>query len=347
MRLSTRLLAGSVFLIGLAAAVGEATPTWLISYIASTGSTFDEYHDTLYVRDTRAGISANVFQQRQIVTLAWSPDGTRITLSGNTGEIFVWDRRDAAVRAIAQLDVPASIMDWSPDGQSILISLFVYHQDGDGDNYDQNLYRLDANGGDPIQLTFLDGAEVYFADWSPDGGFIVFSADFQNDSEIYRIDPGGANLQQLTDTSGNNLSPVISPDGERIAFISGRDKNGELYVMNADGSGQRRLTSTAVSEYNPAWSPDGSRLLMATTDYGAVRSIRVQVMNADGTGLRRLRTRQNYLPRCWLPDGEHILYEIADYQEGAIFSIGADGQDNHRLLRIANRADTLRADCAP
>ena len=60
--------------------------------------------------------------------------------------------------------------------------------------------------------------------------------------DIYRANPDGTNLQNLTRTPGYDAEATIAPDG-LITFTSVRDGDMEIYTMNADGSGVRRLTA--------------------------------------------------------------------------------------------------------
>lgn len=55
------------------------------------------------------------------------------------------------------------------------------------------LWVMDSNGGNPIQLT-QDGG--WAADWSPDGHFIVFTNPA--DGRLWIMDADGSNWRQLT-----------------------------------------------------------------------------------------------------------------------------------------------------
>jgi Tol biopolymer transport system component len=50
-------------------------------------------------------------------------------------------------------------------------------------------------------------------------GVIVFASDRDGDSELYRINPDGSGLTQLTDNAFKDTSPAWSPDCTRIAFV--------------------------------------------------------------------------------------------------------------------------------
>ena len=114
--------------------------------------------------------------------------------------------------------------------------------------------------------------------WSPGWTHLAYQNNGTGDWEIYRVhadcsteDQGPSSaahecdVEQLTDSVGDDLLPAWSPDGRMIAFVSLRDGNAEIYVMLADGSQQTRLTSAPSGDWRPAWLPD-SRHLVFTSD---------------------------------------------------------------------------------
>jgi dipeptidyl aminopeptidase/acylaminoacyl peptidase len=84
---------------------------------------------------------------------------------------------------------------------------------------------------------------------------IVFpgTAEGSNVTQLFAVEPSGANLRQLTTGSYAALYPAFSPAGTRLAFA--RFGVG-LFTVNPDGSGLRRLTTNGRDSY-PTWSPNG------------------------------------------------------------------------------------------
>ncbi len=72
-------------------------------------------------------------------------------------------------------DYPA----WSPDGKHLA---FTSNRDG---NYE--IYRIDASGGDPTNLTLDEGLD-HFAAWSP-GGKLAFVSNRDGGFEMYLLAP--------------------------------------------------------------------------------------------------------------------------------------------------------------
>ena len=163
------------------------------------------------------------------------------------------------------------------------------------------------------------------------------------DAEIFRMNPNGTGLRQLTFNTAEEDFPVLSPDGTKIAYRSNgiQDSNPEgdyeIYVMNAsDGSGNRNLTDNQynVDELPPKISPDGQKIVYSSAG-------EVYVMNAsDGSGKTNLSENgpnvSDFSPR-FSPDGQKVVYtSIGDSEynpEGDedIYVVNADGSNQKNL----------------
>jgi TolB protein len=158
---------------------------------------------------------------------------------------------------------------------------------------------------------------------TPALGRIVWETDRDGDFEIYRINPGGTGLMNLSLDQGNDITPRWSPDGQRIAFASNRDGVGDIYVMDADGSDPTRLTGPFDgNSLNPVWSPDGTRIAFETTRDG---NLEVYVMNPDGTGQTNVShgPGRDYSPG-WSPDGQWLAFR-SDRDGNRIYLVRRDG----------------------
>lgn len=123
--------------------------------------------------------------------------------------------------------------------------------------------------------------------------------------DIWRSDPDGTNVSNLTNHPGGDRDARSSPDGSLIAFRSNRTGNEDLFVMDADGQNVRQLTSDPANEQWPSWSPDGRRIAYVSEARG---SEDVFVMNSDGTRQRLVASFESIWGLNWSPNGRWIAF---------------------------------------
>ena len=87
------------------------------------------------------------------------------------------------------------------------------------------LYVANADGSEPVQITYLDAASFGPA-WFPSGRRIVFSSNYGDpkgrEFDLWAVDVTGTNLERITHAPGFDGFPLFSPDGKSLAFASNR-----------------------------------------------------------------------------------------------------------------------------
>ena len=203
-----------------------------------------------------------------------------------------------------------------------------------------DIWVIDAEGGDPIQLTD-DPEPESLPCWSHDGTRILYNRR----TEIRVMDADGSNDAHLAGDGDAALFPVWSPDDTAIAFQYG--EMSEIYVMESDGSSQKNVSNALGLDAWPSWSTDGARIVFhADRDYvvGDVESMTddpdIYVVNADGTGETRLTTApgRDWLP-LWSPDGSKIAFTSDRDGPGEIFVMNANGSGQINLTNDPGAAD--------
>ncbi|GAP73753.1 acylamino-acid-releasing enzyme [Pseudoalteromonas sp. SW0106-04] len=195
-----------------------------------------------------------------------SPDGSRlafISTRDGSAQLYVKWLNTGAVSKISNLTQSPSKPTWTPDGKSLVFSMFVpakpnspvslpgkpegakwadpalfidevyYRADGAGYTKagHNHLFRIAANGGNAVQLTsgdFDHGGSISFSD---DGSTLYFSANRHSDhelkpinSEIYALELDTLSIRAITDRDGPDSQPQVSPNGRYLAYTGYDDK---------------------------------------------------------------------------------------------------------------------------
>jgi Tol biopolymer transport system component len=87
------------------------------------------------------------------------------------------------------------------------------------------IYVANADGSDPVQLTYLDAAS-FAPYWHPSGKRILFSSNYgdpkHREFDIFAINDNGTGFERITYAAGFDGFPMFSPDGKTLAFSSNR-----------------------------------------------------------------------------------------------------------------------------
>ena len=212
----------------------------------------------------------------------------------------------------------------SPDGTRIA---FTSSRDGD-----REIYVMDADGGDPRNLTFHEAWDEEPA-WSPDGERIAFVSDRNGEVEefgglrfntdIFVMDADGGGVEQVTSDplSRSADEPAWSPDGSSIAF---RKAGAGIFVLELSSGETRNVTDDG---WAPSWSPDGRWIVfIRTVEWEESHVWRIPAAGGEATQLtldRFFRTTPT-----WSPDGTRIVFARVDREGGGgydLYLIPAEG----------------------
>jgi len=111
----------------------------------------------------------------------------------------------------------------SPDGRQVVYDATVWNLAEGTSNTD--LYRVDANGGEPVRLTHQPGRDAQPA-FSPDGRFIYFLSSRNDEpTQVYRLPLAGGEAERVTDLPEGATAFQLSPDGKRLLVAAGSFKD--------------------------------------------------------------------------------------------------------------------------
>ncbi|MCA9706828.1 MAG: S9 family peptidase [Myxococcales bacterium] len=268
----------------------------------------------------------------------WSPDGASLYfLSSRGGTTQVWrmPAGGGAATAITDLPLPVETFAVSPAGDRIALTTWVFvdcedlactkrrlderaRDPSSGRTYDQLMVRhwdhyrdgrrshlltLALAGGDPIDLTAgqdadvpsqpFGGAEDYT--FSPDGKTVVYTARdvgrqeaWSTDFDLYAIaaDGSGERRELTGDNPAWDASPVFSPDGTTLAWTAmatpGYESDRFAIKVRAWPDGETRTVADGWdrSARSLGFEPGGESLLVTAQHVGQVALFRVGL--ADG-----------------------------------------------------------------
>jgi TolB protein len=120
--------------------------------------------------------------------------------------------------------------------------------------YNSVVYTVPITGGQPKQIT--PTGPSYLHGWSPDGKWLTFTGQRNNEFDIYKIPSNGGKEIRLTTSPGLDDGSEYSPDGKYIYFNSVRSGMMQLWRMKPDGSNQEQLTNDEFNNWFAHVSPD-------------------------------------------------------------------------------------------
>ena len=108
----------------------------------------------------------------------------------------------------------------------------------------EQIWKSNADGSDPLQLTFFETGFPGTPRWSPDEKWIAF--DYRNSThrgQIYLIDSEGRNLRRLSsDDSYIDYVPSWSRDGKAVYFASNRSGNWQVWRREISTGKETQIT---------------------------------------------------------------------------------------------------------
>ncbi len=212
-----------------------------------------------------------------------------------------------------------------------LMSFFLYQ----AEQKQAPVLRVAINPPDKMQFN-LSGDHGGPAAISPDGRYIVYSANGANGTQLYLRPLDSTTAQALPETEGA-MFPFWSPDSHSIAFFT----DDKLKRIEVTGGTPVTICESTLGR-GGSWGQDGT--IVAALSYNTGIS-RVSANGGTPTLVTTVDTAL-YSSHRWptfLPDGRHFLYIAVKHNapispETAVFIASLDGKENRLLLHSLSNA---------
>lgn len=244
------------------------------------------------ILDTATGTTGYVLGPNvdRVQNLKWSPDGRRLAYAdadeaGNF-DIYVMDVAPQSngsfggdVQRLTTDPATDEFPAWTPDGTTILYdNAGAEPLDDSGFSPTQEIWKVSANGGEPVRLTTNDAWDS-MPDVAPDGTVV-----YANGDGIWTMGLDGTDQRRINPFSAG-LNPRWSPDGSRLVVLEyDPSERAELpaelghftdypllkiLVLDVEAGTVTNTGQRVASDVNPAsWTADGEALLINRYDDG-------------------------------------------------------------------------------
>jgi TolB protein len=258
-----------------------------------------------------------------------------ISTRTGTKEVWTMDYDGQNQHAVTHLGTISISPRISPDNSRLAFASLGH------DGWSIRMFSLELNRYVGFPAGTTGGANQSPA-WSADGSHIAFSSSRTGNPEIWLSDSNGGNLHKLTSFKGPNVGPTFNPrTGAQIAWVSGRTGLPQIYTMDIDGSNVQRITDGGYA-VSPSWSPNGQLLAFSwNRKYGPGDPGGDDIHVIDLASKEYLQitheSGSNDFP-SWAPDNRHIVFQRTIGGRTQIWSMLADGTNQHQLTQTGNNS---------
>ena len=205
----------------------DHSPAWSpdgkrIAFVSARDSILLDYRrdiwtNNIYVMDTDGSNIKRITRDNTTNAyggLSWSPDGNSLAVAISSlspyglfysAGIHILNLHNSSIIELpynsAQIQGNPK---WSPDGKYILYTI-------SGSKFIQ-IYRMNADGTNQIDLSKDPTTYDIDPSWSPDGKYIVFSSNSAGNYYVYIMDADGSNRKQLTKGKGEDTFATWLPE---------------------------------------------------------------------------------------------------------------------------------------
>jgi len=259
---------------------------------------------------------------------AWSDNGEEIAFVAGSS-LYVMGALGERVRPVLE---GAYWPGWSPDGREIVFSTSDPRPPYTLTEYSSDLRVVDVVTGEIRDL--VTGRLSLLPDWSPDGQWIVFIDNHEQDRGTWTVRADGTQLQRISEDK--LLTPRWSRDGRAVYGLQG---SGDAAVVkrlpvdprdgSAAGEAETVLRIPAVASWHLALAADADVWAFTTVQHSSVLS-RVALGPGEVPVAGPLQPithgSKRFTSPDLSPDGAHLVF-VSEGRQQDLYVAALDGSD--------------------
>jgi serine/threonine protein kinase len=259
----------------------------------------------LFWFDRKGGRGSAAGSDGEYIGPELSPDGKFVAFSRGTPRgISVLEMETGNVFPVTSGKSDDLNPRWSPDRKTI-----AFQSSRDGGT---NLYVREVGMVGEDRLIFKSSSAITLSDWSPDGKYLIYTADNDIWALPYSGDPKAGEMKprQVTQTPEVEAAARVSWDGRWIAFTVIGSGDPEVWIQSFPEPGLKRKVSINGG-VSPRWNRNNRELFYYTPRTPTVMSV---ALKAAGSSLTTdapvaVVSRNGPGPRVFgvSPDGRFLL----------------------------------------